>query len=82
MQVNTDLQYDNVVNECRQIFIKKNNRLRNFMAYISYHSYCWPDLYKSKTEKNIQKKGSQKKSDDIKEEFTGILNYEVIGLIQ
>jgi hypothetical protein len=82
MQVNTDLQYDNVVNECRQIFIKKTKDYGTSWRVYRTISIADQIYIKAKRIRNIQEKGSQKIGDDIKEEFMGIVNYAVIGLIQ
>ena len=82
MQVNTDLQYDNAVNECRQIFIKKTKDYGTSWRVYRTISIADQIYIKAKRIRNIQEKGSQKIGDNIKEEFMGILNYAVIGLIQ
>ena len=82
MQVNTDLQYDNVVNECRQIFIRKTKDYGTSWRVYRTISIADQIYIKAKRIRNIQEKGSQKIGDDIKDEFMGILNYAIIGLIQ
>ncbi|MEO8960573.1 MAG: DUF1599 domain-containing protein [Ginsengibacter sp.] len=82
MQVNTDLQYDKVVNECRQIFLKKTKDYGTSWRVYRTISIADQIYIKAKRIRNIQEKGSQKIEDNIKDEFRGILNYAVIGLIQ
>jgi len=81
-QVNTDLQFDNAVNKCRQIFLKKTKDYGT--SWRVYRSISIADqIYiKAKRIRNIQEKGVQKIEEDITSEFTGIVNYAVIGLIQ
>ncbi len=81
-QVNTDLQYDHVVYECREIFLKKT--IDYGTSWRVYRSISIADqIYiKAKRIRNIQEKVIQKIDDNAKEEFKGILNYAVIGLIQ
>ena len=82
MQVNTDLQYDNVVNECRQIFIRKTKDYGTSWRVYRTISIADQIYIKAKRIRNIQEKGTQKIDDDVLGEFMGILNYAVIGLIQ
>ena len=81
-QVNTDLQYENAVNKCREIFLKKTKDYGT--SWRVYRSISIADqIYiKAKRIRNIQETGSQKIDDNIDDEFRGILNYAVIGLIQ
>ena len=81
-QVNTDLQYDNAVNKCREIFLKKTKDYGT--SWRVYRSISIADqIYiKAKRIRNIQEKGNQKIDDNIDDEFRGIINYAVIGLIQ
>jgi len=81
-QVNTDLQYENAVNKCREIFLKKTKDYGT--SWRVYRSISIADqIYiKAKRIRNIQEKGDQKIDDNIDDEFRGIINYAVIGLIQ
>ena len=81
-QVNTDLQFDNAVHTCRQIFLQKTKDYGT--SWRVYRSISIADqvYIKAKRIRNIQEKGIQKIDEDIKSEFTGIVNYAVIGLIQ
>src|SRR5918911_113628 len=75
-------QYDNVIEQCEDIFLKKTKDygtawrvLRN----ISVVDQIYIKAYRIRT---IQELGQQKVGDDIQGEFIGIINYAVIGLIQ
>lgn len=75
-------QYDSVIQQCEDIFIKKTKDygtawrvLRN----ISVVDQIYIKAYRIRT---IQEIGQQKIGDDIPGEFIGIINYAVIGLIQ
>lgn len=81
-QVNTDLQYDSAVNKCREIFLKKTKDYGTSWRVYRTISIADQIYIKAKRIRNIQEKGIQKIDDDIKEEFCGIVNYVVIGLIQ
>lgn len=81
-QVNTDLQYDSAVNKCREIFLRKTKDYGTSWRVYRTISIADQIYIKAKRIRNIQEKGIQKIDDDIKEEFCGIVNYVVIGLIQ
>jgi predicted nucleotide modification protein, DUF1599 family len=81
-QVNTDLQYDDAVKKCREIFFKKTKDYGTSWRVYRAISVADQIYIKAKRIRNIQEKGIQKIDDDVKGEFKGILNYAVIGLIQ
>ena len=81
-QVNTDLQYDNAVNICREIFLKKTKDYGTSWRVYRTISIADQIYIKAKRIRNVQEKGTQKIDDDIEAEFCGIVNYASIGLIQ
>lgn len=81
-QVNTDLQYDNVVNKCREIFLKKTKDYGTSWRVYRTISVADQIYIKAKRIRNIQEKGNQRIEDNVESEFAGIVNYAVIGLIQ
>jgi hypothetical protein len=81
-QVNTDLQFDDAVIKCREIFLKKTKDYGTSWRVYRPISVADQIYIKAKRIRNIQEKGTQKIDDDITGEFRGILNYAVIGLIQ
>ena len=81
-QVTTDHQYESAVESCRQIFLKKTKDYGTSWRVYRTISIADQIYIKAKRIRNIQEKGLQKIVDDIHGEFTGILNYAVIGLIQ
>ncbi|MEO6812314.1 MAG: DUF1599 domain-containing protein [Ginsengibacter sp.] len=81
-QVTTDLQYDNAVSNCREIFLKKTKDYGTSWRVYRTISVADQIYIKAKRIRNIQETGAQKIGDNIIEEFRGILNYAVIGLIQ
>lgn len=85
MQVNegnTEWQYSNAVNKCREIFIKKTKDYGTSWRVYRTISIADQIYIKAKRIRNVQEKKVQKIEDDIKGEFMGIINYSVIGLIQ
>jgi hypothetical protein len=81
-QVNTDLQYDNLVKKCREIFFKKTKDYGTSWRVYRTISVADQIYIKAKRIRNIQEKGIQKIDDNVESEFSGIVNYAVIGLIQ
>jgi hypothetical protein len=81
-ELNTDLQFDTTVNQCRGIFIKKTKDYGTSWRVYRTISIADQIYIKAKRIRNIQEKGTQKIDDDVRGEFQGIVNYAVIGLIQ
>jgi hypothetical protein len=81
-EVNTPVQFDNVVKNCREIFLKKTIDYGTSWRVYRIISVADQIYIKARRIRNIQEQGTQKVEDDIKSEFSGILNYGIIGLIQ
>ncbi len=82
MQVTTDQQYDSAVNSCREIFINKTKDYGTSWRVYRTISIADQIYIKAKRIRSIQQKGFQKIDDGVKEEFKGIFNYAIIGLVQ
>lgn len=80
--INTLEQYDSVINNCREIFLKKTKDYGTSWRVYRTLSVADQIYIKAKRIRNIQNGLVQKIGDDIKSEFTGIVNYAIIGLIQ
>ncbi|MBS1737771.1 MAG: DUF1599 domain-containing protein [Bacteroidetes bacterium] len=81
-EVNTPMQFDKVVKDCRDIFLKKTIDYGTSWRVYRIISVADQIYIKARRIRNIQEQGVQKVADDIKSEFSGILNYSIIGLIQ
>lgn len=79
---NTNQQYDQVINSCKDIFIKKATDYGTAWRVLRTISIVDQIFIKAQRIRTIQEKGEQKVSDGISGEFKGIINYAVIGLIQ
>lgn len=81
-QGNTDAQYDAVLDDCRQIFMKKTRDYGT--SWRVYRSISVADqIYiKARRIRNIQEGAVQKIEDSVSDEFKGVVNYAIIGLIQ
>lgn len=82
MAVNTNQQYDKIISNCKNTFLKKTKDYGTSWRVYRTISIADQIYIKAKRIRTIQEKKEQKIGDDIKSEFEGILNYNVIGLIQ
>lgn len=78
----TNQQYDKVISECRDIFLKKAQDYGTAWRVLRTISIVDQIYIKAQRIRTIQEKGKQKVEDGISAEFKGIVNYAVIGLIQ
>ena len=79
---NTNAQYDSAVRSCRDIFIKKTKDYGTSWRVLRPVSILDQLFIKAQRIRTIQEKKTQLVSDDIRDEFRGMVNYSVIGLIQ
>jgi hypothetical protein len=78
----TNQQYDKVIGDCRDIFLKKAQDYGTAWRVLRTISIVDQIYIKAQRIRTIQEKGIQKVEDGITAEFKGIVNYAVIGLIQ
>lgn len=79
---NTISQYNEAVQSCKNIFIKKTKDYGTSWRVLRPISILDQLFIKAQRIRTIQEKGTQMIADDIADEFRGIVNYSVIGLIQ
>ncbi|MEP7258651.1 MAG: DUF1599 domain-containing protein [Flavitalea sp.] len=79
---NTNHQYDTAVNTCKDIFIKKTMDYGTSWRVLRPVSIIDQLFIKAQRIRTIQEKGTQQVADNIMDEFRGMVNYSVIGLIQ
>lgn len=79
---NTIAQYDAAVKTCRDIFINKTKDYGTSWRVLRPISILDQLFIKAQRIRTIQEKGKQLVADDIMDEFRGMINYSVIGLIQ
>lgn len=83
--VKTNEQYDAVIRQCEDIFLKKTKDYGTSWRVLRPISIVDQIYIKAQRIRTIQEKGEQKVGnigDDIRSEFIGIINYSIIGLIQ
>jgi hypothetical protein len=81
-QQNTNQQYDFVIEQCQDIFLKKTADYGTAWRVLRTISITDQIYIKAQRIRTIQEKKLQKIGDEIGTEFIGIINYAVIGLIQ
>ncbi len=82
---NTNNEYDIVIKQCEDIFLKKTRDYGTAWRVLRAISIVDQIYIKAQRIRNIQETGQQKVEnigDDIRSEFVGIINYSIIGLIQ
>eukprot|EP01136_Pigoraptor_vietnamica_P045481 Opistho-1_new@23485 len=78
----TNIQYDEAVSQCKEIFLKKTKDYGTAWLVLRTISVVDQIFIKALRIRTIQDLQTQKVGDDIPSEFKGILNYAVIGLMQ
>ncbi len=78
----TSTQYDTAIAACKDIFIKKMKDYGTAWRILRTSSITDQIFIKAQRIRNIEDKGTQKISENIRSEYIGIVNYSIIGLIQ
>ena len=79
---NTIAEYDSIIKKCEDIFVKKMKDYGSAWRILRISSLTDQIFIKAQRIRSIELKGEQKIPEDISNEFVGIVNYAVIGLIQ
>jgi len=78
----TSAQYDQVIDECREVFLNKMKDYGSAWRILRTSSLTDQIYIKANRIRSIQEKGTSKVDEGIKPEFIGIVNYSVMALIQ
>lgn len=81
-QGNTDTQYDDILDGCRKIFMEKTQDYGTSWRVYRAISVADQIYIKARRIRNLQEGSTQKIEDSIADEFKGIVNYAIVGLIQ
>ena len=79
---NTIAEYDSIIKKCEDIFAKKMKDYGSAWRILRISSLTDQIFIKTQRIRSIEQKGEQKIDEDISNEFVGIVNYAIIGLIQ
>jgi Nucleotide modification associated domain 1 len=82
VQSKTNQQFDAVIEQCKDIFLKKTSDYGTAWRVLRTISITDQIYIKAQRIRTIQENGHQKINDNIESEFCGIINYAIIGLIQ
>jgi hypothetical protein len=75
-------EYDSIIENCKDIFAKKMKDYGSAWRILRISSLTDQIFIKAQRIRSIEQKGSQKIEEGAKNEFIGIVNYAIIGLIQ
>ena len=78
----TAIEYKQVITTCKDLFSKKTRDYGTAWRILRPPSITDQIYIKAQRIRSIQEKGTQKVDDPIKDEFIGIINYCLIGMIQ
>ena len=78
----TILEYDSIIKKCEDIFAKKMKDYGSAWRILRISSLTDQIFIKAQRIRSIESKGTQKIDEGVVNEFIGIVNYSVIGLIQ
>lgn len=82
MKESTTVEYENIISECRSLFMKKAGDYGTAWRILRLPSITDQIFIKANRIRSIQEKGVNKVGEDITNEFVGIINYCIIALIQ
>ena len=78
----TIAEYDSIIKKCEDIFAKKMKDYGSAWRILRISSLTDQIFIKAQRIRSIEQKGEQKVEEGVSNEFVGIVNYAVIGLIQ
>ena len=78
----TSAQFEKVVQQCRDLFVKKTADYGTAWRILRTSSITDQLYIKAQRIRSIEEKGTQKVSDPVASEFIGLVNYSVMALIQ
>lgn len=79
---NTKEQYQEVLNKCRAVFLKKNSDYGASWRLFRPSSLTDQLFIKAQRIRNIEESGVNNVGDDFFGEFMGLVNYAIMGMIQ
>lgn len=80
---NTSVQFDSIIKKCRDIFTKKMKDYGTAWRILRIESITDQIFIKAQRLRSIEEKnGVQKVGEDIRNEYIGMINYCIMGLIQ
>ena len=78
----TIVEYDSIIKKCEDIFAKKMKDYGSAWRILRISSLTDQIFIKAQRIRSIESKGTQRIDEGVINEFIGIINYSIIGLIQ
>ena len=78
----TIVEYDSIIKKCEDIFAKKMKDYGSAWRILRISSLTDQIFIKAQRIRSIEQKGEQKIQEGVANEFVGIVNYAIVGLIQ
>ena len=78
----TDQQYNSIIKICTDIFTKKMHDYGTAWRILRPSSITDQIYIKAQRIRSIETKGTSKIEDNIRDEFIGIVNYAIMGIVQ
>ena len=78
----TSKQYDNIINICRELFLKKTKDYGTAWRILRLPSLTDQIFIKAQRIRGLQENIEQKVDEGEQSEFIGIINYAIMALIQ
>ena len=78
----TNIEYTNIINHCRDIFIKKTKDYGTAWRILRPSSLTDQLFIKAQRIRTIQESGENKVGENIEDEFLAIVNYCIMAIIQ
>lgn len=75
-------QFQDVISHCRDLFLKKTADYGTAWRILRLTSITDQLYIKALRIRSIEEKGAQQVSDSVESEFTGLVNYSILALIQ
>lgn len=82
MHQQTNLQYEDIIKSCLKVFSAKMRDYGPAWRILRPSSLTDQIFIKAQRIRSIQEKKNQKISEGVEDEFTGIINYSIMALIQ
>ena len=82
MASETSLQYNAIINICRDIFVKKTKDYGTAWRILRIRSITDQIFIKAQRVRSVDEKGIKKVDEGVDTEFLGIINYCIIAIIQ
>ena len=80
--IQTITEYDSIIKKCEDIFANKMKDYGSAWRILRISSLTDQIFIKAQRIRSIEQKGKQKIQEGVANEFVGIVNYAIVGLIQ